>query len=160
MVEFRLRSTQTTSAMQPAQSQSCEPRSKILEKPKSNKCSQVTELENKLISNNKELHAAQDLNQALQHEYKETMAQKEDQVYRPSWNYHHQLSCCCCVQEERIATLEKRYLNSQREATQLHDLNERVEQEMKNKDEQICLYQEKIKAVNEKLDISEQKLIE
>ena len=31
---------------------------------------------------------------------------------------------------------------------------------MKNKDEQICLYQEKIKAVNEKLDISEQKLIE
>ena len=42
--------------------------------------SQVTELENKLISNNKELHAAQDLNQALQHEYKETMAQKEDQV--------------------------------------------------------------------------------
>merc|ERR1719264_2048080 len=101
----------------------------------------VTELENKLISNNKELHAAQDLNQALQHEYKETMAQKEDQ-------------------EERIATLEKRYLNSQREATQLHDLNERVEQEMKNKDEQICLYQEKIKATNEKLDISEQKLIE
>ena len=40
----------------------------------------MTELENKLISNNKELHAAQDLNQALQHEYKETMAQKEDQV--------------------------------------------------------------------------------
>jgi len=101
----------------------------------------VTELENKLISNNKELHAAQDLNQALQHEYKETMAQKEDQ-------------------EERIATLEKRYLNSQREATQLHDLNERVEQDMKNKEEQICLYQEKIKAINEKLDISEQKLIE
>merc|ERR550534_3612222 len=27
-------------------------------------------------------------------------------------------------------------------------------------DEQICLYQEKIKAVNEKLDLSEQKLIE
>ena len=101
----------------------------------------VTELENKLISNNKELHAAQDLNQALQHEYKETMAQKEDQ-------------------EERIATLEKRYLNSQREATQLHDLNERIDQEIKNKEEQISLYQEKIKATNEKLDISEQKLIE
>ena len=31
---------------------------------------------------------------------------------------------------------------------------------MKNKEEQICLYQEKIKAINEKLDISEQKLIE
>ena len=36
----------------------------------------VTELENKLISNNKELHAAQDLNQALQHEYKETIDRK------------------------------------------------------------------------------------
>ena len=30
----------------------------------------VTELEDKLIGNNKELHAAQDLNQALQHEFK------------------------------------------------------------------------------------------
>jgi len=36
-------------------------------------------------------------------------------------------------QEERIATLEKRYLNSQREATQLHDINARLEQEIKNK---------------------------
>ena len=160
-LNLRWRSTPTTWEMQPAQSQSCAPRSPIV-KPINflNKSTQVTELENKLISNNKELHAAQDLNQALQHEYKETMAQKEDQVNQPSWNYHHRLSCCCRFQEERIATLEKRYLNSQREATQLHDLNERVEQEMKNKDEQICLYQEKIKAVNEKLDISEQKLIE
>ena len=32
--------------------------------------SKVTELEDKLMSNNKELHAAQDLNQALQHEFK------------------------------------------------------------------------------------------
>ena len=36
-------------------------------------------------------------------------------------------------QEERIATLEKRYLNSQRDATQLQDLNERLDQEIKNK---------------------------
>jgi hypothetical protein len=34
---------------------------------------QVTELEDKLMSNNKELHAAQDLNQALQHEFKVTV---------------------------------------------------------------------------------------
>merc|ERR1740129_220687 len=63
-------------------------------------------------------------------------------------------------QEERIATLEKRYLNSQREASQLHDINERLEQEIKGKSDQITLYQEKIKAINEKLDLSEQKLIE
>ena len=101
----------------------------------------VTDLEDKLMNTSKELHGAQDLNQALQHEYKEMKAQKDDQ-------------------EERIATLEKRYLNSQREASQLHDINERLEQEIKNKNDQITLYQEKIKAINEKLDLSEQKLIE
>ena len=101
----------------------------------------VTELEDKLMNTSKDLHGAQDLNQALQHEYKEIKAQKDDQ-------------------EERIATLEKRYLNSQREASQLHDINERLEQEIKNKNDQIALYQEKIKAINEKLDLSEQKLIE
>ena len=101
----------------------------------------VTELEDKMMNTSKDLHGAQDLNQALQHEYKEIKAQKDDQ-------------------EERIATLEKRYLNSQREASQLHDINERLEQEIKNKNDQIALYQEKIKAINEKLDLSEQKLIE
>ena len=63
-------------------------------------------------------------------------------------------------QEERIATLEKRYLNSQRESTTLRDLNEKLEQELKNKEDQSVLTQEKIKAISEKLDISEQKLIE
>ena len=58
-----------------------------------NSYSQVTELENKLISNNKELHAAQDLNQALQHEYKETMAQKEDQVLvDPFWKFSNHVA--------------------------------------------------------------------
>ena len=64
------------------------------------------------------------------------------------------------LQEERIATLEKRYLNSQRESTTLRDLNEKLEQELKNKEDQSVLTQEKIKAISEKLDISEQKLIE
>ena len=48
-------------------------------------------------------------------------------------------------QEDRIATLEKRYLNSQREATTLRDLNEKLEQEIKNKEDQVHLMQEKIK---------------
>ena len=63
-------------------------------------------------------------------------------------------------QEERIATLEKRYLNAQRESTMLHDLNEKLEQELKNKDDQFALRDDKIKAISEKLDISEQKLLE
>ena len=63
-------------------------------------------------------------------------------------------------QEERIATLEKRYLNAQRESTMLHDLNEKLEQELKNKDDQFALRDEKIRAIGEKLDISEQKLLD
>ena len=42
----------------------------------------------------------------------------------------------------------------------LHDLNEKLEQELKNKDDQFALRDEKIKAISEKLDISEQKLLE
>lgn len=41
------------------------------------------------------------------------------------------------LQEERIATLEKRYLNAQRESTSLHDLNEKLEQELRHKEAQI-----------------------
>lgn len=41
------------------------------------------------------------------------------------------------LQEERIATLEKRYLNAQRESTSLHDLNEKLEQELQHKQAQL-----------------------
>ncbi len=40
-------------------------------------------------------------------------------------------------QEERIATLEKRYLNAQRESTSVHDLNDKLESELALKDAQI-----------------------
>lgn len=40
-------------------------------------------------------------------------------------------------QEERIATLEKRYVNAQRESTSLHDLNEKLEQELQHKEAQL-----------------------
>ena len=81
------------------------------------------------------------LKKGLENELKENVAQKEDQ-------------------EERIATLEKRYLNSQREATTLRDLTDKLEQELKNKEDQSHMASEKIKLVTEKLDMSEQKLLE
>ena len=40
-------------------------------------------------------------------------------------------------QEERIATLEKRYLNAQRETTSLHDFNDKLEAELAMKDQQL-----------------------
>ena len=103
--------------------------------------SKNSEGDDKLSQITKELHSAQERAKRMEIDLKENVAQKEDQ-------------------EERIATLEKRYLNSQREATMLHDLNEKLEQELKNKEDQYLLSHDKIKAITEKLDISEQKLIE
>lgn len=40
-------------------------------------------------------------------------------------------------QEERIATLEKRYINAQRESTSLHDLNDKLETELALKESQL-----------------------
>ncbi len=40
--------------------------------------------------------------------------------------------------EERITTLEKRYLAAQREATSVHDLNDKLENEIANKDSLAC----------------------
>lgn len=60
----------------------------------------------------------QETNVKLQRDLRENVAQKEDQ-------------------EERIATLEKRYLNAQRESTSLHDLNEKLEQELQHKEAQL-----------------------
>lgn len=36
--------------------------------------------------------------------------------------------------EERITTLEKRYLSAQREATSIHDMNDKLENELANKE--------------------------
>lgn len=47
--------------------------------------------------------------------FDQSMAQKEDM-------------------EERITTLEKRYLAAQREATSVHDLNDKLENEVANKE--------------------------
>ena len=60
---------------------------------------------------------------------------------------------CFCVQEnvaqkedqeERIATLEKRYLNAQRESTSLHDLNEKLEEELKSREAHHKVPQKKL----------------
>ena len=40
-------------------------------------------------------------------------------------------------QEERIATLEKRYLNAQRETTSVQDVNAKIESELAMKDAQL-----------------------
>lgn len=78
----------------------------------------INEQEDNISKIQKEFSKAQDMNMKLQRDLRENVAQKEDQ-------------------EERITTLEKRYLNAQREASSLHDLNEKLDQELRHKEAQI-----------------------
>ncbi|XP_053384775.1 liprin-alpha-1-like isoform X4 [Mercenaria mercenaria] len=98
-----------------------------------------TEMEENYTTAQKDLIKAQEQVVKLQRDLRESIAQKEDQ-------------------EERIATLEKRYLTAQRETTSLHDLNDKLESELATKDGQLKTLEEKIKALQEKLEAAESKL--
>ncbi|XP_035213950.1 liprin-alpha-1-like isoform X2 [Stegodyphus dumicola] len=98
----------------------------------------VEELEDSMSAAHKELTRLHMENSRLSRDLREH-AQKEDQ-------------------EERIITLEKRFLNAQRESTSLRDLNEKLDQELSNKEAQLKLSEEKIKALQERLELAEQKL--
>lgn len=86
--------------------------------------SKINELEDNLSKHQKDFGKAQDHCVKLQRDLRENVAQKEDQ-------------------EERIATLEKRYLHAQRESTSLHDLNEKLEQELRHKEAQLKVHCQK-----------------
>ncbi|XP_065794247.1 liprin-alpha-4 isoform X6 [Muntiacus reevesi] len=60
--------------------------------------------------------------------------------------------------EERITTLEKRYLAAQREAASIHDLNDKLENELANKESLHRQCEEKARYLQELLEVAEQKL--
>lgn len=99
----------------------------------------IVELEESLTLAQKDLVRSQEQTSKLQRDIRESIAQREDQ-------------------EARIATLEKRYLNAQRESTSLHDLNDKLEAELVTKDTQLKISEEKLRQLKEKLDVAEQKL--
>ncbi|XP_068922646.1 liprin-alpha-1 isoform X2 [Petaurus breviceps papuanus] len=99
----------------------------------------VTELEEDLDTARKDLIKSEEMNTKLQRDAREAMAQKEDM-------------------EERITTLEKRYLAAQREATSVHDLNDKLENEIANKDSLHRQSEDKNRQLQERLELAEQKL--
>ncbi|XP_047219284.1 liprin-alpha-1 isoform X4 [Girardinichthys multiradiatus] len=101
--------------------------------------SRVSELEEDLDTARKDLIKSEDMNTRLQRDLRESMAQKEDM-------------------EERITTLEKRYLAAQREATSVHDLNDKLENEVANKDSLYRQSEDRNRQLQEKLELAEQKL--
>ncbi|XP_027766349.1 liprin-alpha-3-like, partial [Empidonax traillii] len=76
---------------------------------------QLQRLQDEATSAQRELARAHEAGAKLQRDLKEALAQREDM-------------------EERITTLERRYLSAQREATSLHDANDRLENELASKD--------------------------
>ncbi|KGL90301.1 hypothetical protein N301_08506, partial [Charadrius vociferus] len=99
----------------------------------------VAELEEDLGTARKDLIKSEEMSSKYQRDLREALAQKEDM-------------------EERITTLEKRYLAAQREATSIHDLNDKLESELANKESLHRQCEEKARHLQELLELAEQEL--
>ncbi|XP_065097475.1 liprin-alpha-4 isoform X8 [Paramisgurnus dabryanus] len=95
----------------------------------------MTELETELATARKDLLKSEELSAKHQRDIRE----KEDM-------------------EERITTLEKRYLAAQRETTSIHDLNDKLENELATKDSLYRQSEEKVRHLQELLELAEQRL--
>ncbi|XP_030591634.1 liprin-alpha-3 [Archocentrus centrarchus] len=102
-------------------------------------CRQVGEIEEQLTSARRELARSEETNQKLQRDLKEALCQREDM-------------------EERITTLERRYLSAQREATSLHDIKDKLENDLASKESLYRQSEEKNRQLQERLDDAKQKL--
>ncbi|XP_063072672.1 liprin-alpha-4 [Engraulis encrasicolus] len=101
--------------------------------------SRVSDLEAELAGARKELLKTEELSIKHQRDIREAVAQKEDM-------------------EARITTLEKRYLAAQRETTSIHDLNDKLENELATKDSLHRQSEEKVRHLQELLELAEQRL--
>ncbi|XP_069416153.1 liprin-alpha-1-like [Ovis canadensis] len=99
----------------------------------------VTELEKDLDTARKDLLKSKEANVKLQQDVREAMAQKEDM-------------------EKRITTLEKRYLAAQCKAISVHNLHDKLENEIANKDSMHRQKEDKDRQLQECLELAEQKL--
>ncbi|KAJ0068459.1 hypothetical protein NL108_008388, partial [Boleophthalmus pectinirostris] len=95
----------------------------------------VAELEAELTNTRRELSRTEELSIKQQREQRE----REDM-------------------EERITTLEKRYLAAQRETTHIHDLNDKLENELATKDSLHRQSEEKVRQLQDLLELAEQRL--
>ncbi|KAI4535460.1 hypothetical protein MG293_014686 [Ovis ammon polii] len=99
----------------------------------------VTELEKDLDTARKDLLKSKEVKVKLQQDIHEAMAQKEDM-------------------EKRITTLEKRYLAAQCKAISVHNLHDKLENEIANKDSMHRQKEDKDRQLQECLELADQKL--
>ncbi|XP_062962406.1 LOW QUALITY PROTEIN: liprin-alpha-1-like [Cynocephalus volans] len=105
----------------------------------SKRISHLAELEEDLFTAREDLIKSEEMNTKLQRDIREAMVQKENM-------------------EERITTLEKCSLAAQREAMSVHDLNDKLENEIANKDSMHRQTEDKNLQLQERLELVEQKL--
>ncbi|XP_065324734.1 liprin-alpha-2-like isoform X2 [Gordionus sp. m RMFG-2023] len=91
------------------------------------------------IRDEEEVKTLKEQSAIFQRELRESLAQKHDQ-------------------EERITTLEKRYLNAQRELTHSKETTEKLKAELINNQASLKQTEDQLKAFKEKLEISEDRL--
>uniref|UniRef100_A0AC11E404 Uncharacterized protein n=1 Tax=Ovis aries TaxID=9940 RepID=A0AC11E404_SHEEP len=99
----------------------------------------ITELEKDLDTARKDLLKSKEINVNLQRDVREAMAQKEDM-------------------EKRISTLEKRYLAAQRKAISVHNLDDKLENEIAKKDSVHRQKEDKGRRLQQCLELAEEKL--
>ncbi|XP_053744662.1 liprin-alpha-1-like [Panthera pardus] len=102
-------------------------------------CTLVAKLEEDLAISRKDLIRSEAMNSILQRDVREAMAQKEDM-------------------QERITTLEKHCLRAQQEATSLHDLKDKLENEIAKKDSLHRQTADQNWQLQERLEVAERKL--
>lgn len=98
-----------------------------------------SELEAQLSAAQKEAHICQEQQTKLKNQLQEVEAQRDDQ-------------------EARISTLESRFLTAQRETTCIRDLNDKLEHQIANKDAAVRLSEEKVRSLQERLELAEKQL--
>ncbi|XP_030190099.1 liprin-alpha-1-like [Lynx canadensis] len=102
-------------------------------------CTLVAKLEEDLDISRKDLILSEAMNTILQRDVREAMAQKEDM-------------------QDRITTLEKRCLRAQHKATSLHDLQDKLENEIAKKDSLHRQTADQNRQLQERLEVAERKL--
>ncbi|OTF70587.1 hypothetical protein BLA29_008381, partial [Euroglyphus maynei] len=98
----------------------------------------LKDYEDRIVKQDKEMAQLKEDNIRMSRDMKENLAQKEDQ-------------------EERIATLEQRYLHAQRESTSLHDNNEKLQRELINKEAQLRMLEDKLNSLKDEIRMLSEK---
>uniref|UniRef100_A0AAY5L203 SAM domain-containing protein n=1 Tax=Esox lucius TaxID=8010 RepID=A0AAY5L203_ESOLU len=98
------------------------------------------------------------LEEELESSSNERFSQHHVSLILPNFSFTFSLCLSREDMEERITTLERRYLSAQREATSLHDIKDKLENELASKDSLYRQSEEKNRQLQERLDDAKRKL--